>query len=158
MTSKEIREMDISDSRNGSDPCLELQVILLREIAAQLAESNEGIRLLVPKPACRRCDGQGWICIHCDKSITKCECPEDGSQNPALCDRCGVGIVNPAPQEPEYYDEDIVKENNRHTDAMAQPVSDPDKFTRCDICEKEFPRPSGCSVGETAICDYCIPF
>lgn len=84
MTSKEIREMDISDSRNGSNPCLELQIILLREIAAQLAESNEGARKTVKsvpplKPKYEMCDTvfpSGEKCVrpknHHEWSKAKC--------------------------------------------------------------------------------------
>ena len=48
MNSSEIRRIDISEAKCGSGPRDELLVLLQREIAAQLADINEGIRLLVP--------------------------------------------------------------------------------------------------------------
>jgi hypothetical protein len=41
MSSEEIRAIDIDDAKNGLQPTLELIVLFLREIAAQLAERNE---------------------------------------------------------------------------------------------------------------------
>ena len=97
----------------------------LREIAAQLADLNEGVRLLVPKPSAPR--------------------PEE----PQPCE---------AEEESEWTPEQAQAEQERHRAAMAVPVSDPEQFTRCAICEKEVPRPASFAVGESTICNDCIPF
>lgn len=50
MNAKEIRQMDISESKLGSNPCAEIQVVISREIAAQLAEQNEKLDILLHPP------------------------------------------------------------------------------------------------------------
>ena len=97
----------------------------LREIAAQLADLNEGIRLLVPKPSAPR--------------------PEE--PQPCVTE-----------EESERTPEQAETEQERHRAAMAVPVSDPEKFTRCSACEKEVPRPEWSAVGNSIVCDDCIPF
>src|SRR5208283_880320 len=54
--------------------------------------------------------------------------------------------------DPEVTDESLAAERERHEAAMAIPVSDPEKFTRCEICEKEVPRLPCLAVGESTIC------
>ena len=60
--------------------------------------------------------------------------------------------------EPKQTDADIEEQVKRHDEIMAQPISDPEKFTRCNICEKEVPRNPMMAVGESTICYDCIPF
>lgn len=75
----------------------------------------------------------------------------------------GVEVVeppepySPSPQD-THEDEQAAQEDAQHEAAVAAPVSDPEKFTRCNICTKEIPRPAWCEVGQTIICDDCIPF
>jgi hypothetical protein len=88
-------------------------------------------------------------------------CPQDAA-NAVYADAFAHFREQEQPQDgmidPIVTDKDVAAQVARHKAAMAVPVSDPDKFTRCDVCEKEIPRPEWCKVGESTICDACIPF
>lgn len=56
------------------------------EMARQLVALRERYRVL--QKFCPRCQGEGWICIHCDKALGECHCPDDGSQNVGTCPVC----------------------------------------------------------------------
>jgi RNA polymerase-binding transcription factor DksA len=117
MTANEIRGMSIHHFPKA---------IFLQEIAAQLAELNEGIRQLVP---------------------ARTDAPEP--YDPSAQDR---------------HEDELTAEEDRksreiqdalHAEAVDRPTSDPQKFARCSWCTKEIPIPR---VGQTPICDECIPF
>lgn len=55
-------------------------------------------------------------------------------------------------------DKKIAESRRKFEELLAQPTSDPEKFTRCTICGNEIPRPSHLPIGELSICDDCIPF
>jgi hypothetical protein len=94
-------------------------VTFLAEIAAQLADINQNIKLLAPS---------------------------------------NEEIQHRAVELDIAEDERIKTQRAAHEALVNAPVSDPEKFTRCDWCAKEVPRPDGCAVGKTITCSDCVPF
>ena len=93
----------------------------LREIAAQLAELNQNIKLLRP--------------IETE-----------------------VEMYASTTEAYEAEDEDLKEQKRQFQELLASPTSDPDKYVRCYQCGKEVERPEYSEIGETSICDDCIPF
>ena len=91
-------------------------------------------------------------------------CPQDAANavyKDAYAKFKDVDPYQPSEQdkhEDALTDEVLTAKADRHKSAMAVPVSDPEKFTRCEDCEKEVPRPPGCAIGESTTCDECMPF
>lgn len=104
MTANEIRNMSIHHFSKAT---------FLQEIAAQLADLNEGIRLLAPAP--------------------KPEAPEP--YEPSEQDRNEDALTE---DERRRREEALA---TLHEEAMARPTSDPEKLVRCTWCTKEMALP-----------------
>lgn len=150
-------------------------ILLLSEIAAQLAETEQALeRLDCPLSDIAKYLAEGHLSLR-DRfamaamqglMVNNVDRRQDVVETAYLYADSMIAqraviepITPPAPDvDAEVNDEDIKRQVEHRKAVLASPTSDPERLVWCADCLKEFPRPDHCQIGGNIICDDCMPF